>query len=69
MAITSAISDLFMSFYELASSVLGAAYAIVYSIFMAVFNFVNGILTLSGNILSSFINVTEDVAKFVAGKC
>lgn len=69
MAITTAISDLFRSLYELLSSVLGTAYAIVHSIFAAAFNFVNGILSLAGDIIGGFINVTEGVAKFIAGKC
>ncbi|KAI9900483.1 hypothetical protein N3K66_004745 [Trichothecium roseum] len=67
MAITTAISDLFNSLYELLSSVLGTAYAIVHSIFTAAFNFVNGILSLAGDIIGGFINVTEGVAKFIAG--
>lgn len=67
MAITSAISDLFKSFYELLASVFGTAYSIVYSAFAAVFSFINGIFTLAGDILGGFIDITTGVGKFVVG--
>lgn len=67
MAITSAISDLFSSFYELIASVLNAAYTIVHSIFLAVYNFVAGIFQLSGNVVEGLANVVGGVGKFIMG--
>jgi phage-related protein len=66
MAITSAISDLFKSFYELFASVLNAAYTVIHSIFLAVYNFVTGIFTLAGDLLGGLVDVTGSVGKFVA---
>jgi hypothetical protein len=68
MAVTSAISDLFASFYELFASILGAAYSIVHTVIMAVVNFVTGILTLVGDVLSGFVEMAGGVGKFLASK-
>lgn len=68
MAVTSAISDLFSSFYELLASILGAAYSVVHGLFMAVFNLVTGVINLVGDFVGGLINVTEGVAKFALGK-
>lgn len=67
MAITSAISDLFKSFYELLASVFGTAYAIVHSVFAAVFGFITGIFKLAGDVLGGFVDITTGVGKFIVG--
>ena len=61
MAITTAISDLFKSFYELISSIFGAAYAIVNSVVGAVVGFVTGIFKLAGDVLGGDIGSVEKV--------
>jgi hypothetical protein len=68
MAITSAIGDLFKSFYELFASILNAAYTVIHSVFLAVYNFIAGIFTLAGNLLGGLVDVTGSVGKFVACK-
>ena len=68
MAITTAISDLFKSFYELISSIFGAAYAIVNSVVGAVVCFVTGIFKLAGDVLGGAIDIAGGVGKFIAGK-
>ncbi|GJN71882.1 hypothetical protein VFPFJ_02607 [Purpureocillium lilacinum] len=67
MAITTAISDLFKSFYELISSIFGAAYAIVNSVVGAVVGFVTGIFKLAGDVLGGAIDIAGGVGKFIAG--
>lgn len=67
MAITTAVSDLFGSFYELISSVLGAAYAIVSSLVNAVVGFVAGIFSLAGDIASGAADIAGGVGKFALG--
>ncbi|KAF7561639.1 hypothetical protein G7046_g2507 [Stylonectria norvegica] len=66
MAITSAIADLFNSFYELLASILGTAYAIVHSIVAAITGLVTGFFNLIANVLSGLVEVTGGVGKFVA---
>ncbi|KAH8176930.1 hypothetical protein LIA77_02012 [Sarocladium implicatum] len=66
MAITSAISDLFASFYELIASVLGTMYTLVHTIVMACVNFVTGIFTLVGDVLGGFVEMAGGVGKFLA---
>ncbi|UNI22766.1 hypothetical protein JDV02_008626 [Purpureocillium takamizusanense] len=67
MAITTAVSDLFNSFYELLSSVFGAAYAIVNSVVGAVVGFVTGIFKLVGDVLGGAVDIAGGVGKFLAG--
>jgi phage-related protein len=67
MAITTAISDLFKSFYELIASVLSAAYAVVHSTVDAVLSFITGLVTLLGDITGGVIDVTSGVGKFILG--
>lgn len=67
MAITTAISDLFKSFYELIASVLSAAYAVVHSTVDAVLGFITGLVTLLGDITGGVIDVTSGVGKFILG--
>ncbi|KAJ6439738.1 AP-2 adaptor complex subunit alpha [Purpureocillium lavendulum] len=67
MAITTAIADLFNSFYELLASIFGAAYAIVHSVVTAVVGFITGIFRLAGDVLGGAIDIAGGVGKFVAG--
>ncbi|KAK7220762.1 hypothetical protein V2G26_008765 [Clonostachys chloroleuca] len=67
MTITTAISDLFKSFYELIASVLSAAYAVVHSTVDAVLGFITGLVTLLGDITGGVIDVTSGVGKFILG--
>lgn len=68
MAITSAISDLFASFYELLASILGTMYTLVQTVVMAVVNFITGIFTLVGDVLSGFVEMAGGLGKFLASK-
>ncbi|KAF4993613.1 hypothetical protein FGRMN_6331 [Fusarium graminum] len=66
MAITSAITDLLSSIYELFASVLNTIYTVIHSIFSAVLGFVQGLFNLVGDVLSGFVDVTGGVGKFLA---
>ncbi|KAF5670496.1 hypothetical protein FHETE_4403 [Fusarium heterosporum] len=66
MAITSAITDLLSSIYELFASVLNTIYTVIHSIFSAVLGFVQGLFNLVGDVLSGLVDVTGGVGKFVA---
>ena len=68
MAITSAISDLFSSIYELFASFFGAIYAVIHGAFMAVWNFIVAILSLVQNVITEAIHLTGGVGKFVASE-
>ena len=68
MAITSAISDLFSSIYELFASFFGAIYAVIHGAFSAVYNFIAAILSLVQNVITEAIHLTGGVGKFVASK-
>ncbi|KAI6784571.1 uncharacterized protein J7T54_006616 [Emericellopsis cladophorae] len=67
MAITTAVSDFFASIYELVSSVFCAAYSVVHSVFLAAYNFVVGILSLVGDVLGGFVDISTGVGKFIVG--
>jgi hypothetical protein len=67
MAITTAIADLFKSFYELIASFFGTAYALIHSLLNAIFGFISGLFTLAGDILGGFVDITTGVGKFVVG--
>ncbi|KAK0383836.1 hypothetical protein NLU13_9747 [Sarocladium strictum] len=66
MAITTAISDLFASIYELFASILGTMYSLVHAVIMAFVNFVTGIFTLAGDILGGVAEMAGGVGKFLA---
>ncbi|EXM08876.1 hypothetical protein NOF04DRAFT_8379 [Fusarium oxysporum II5] len=66
MAITSAISDLFSSIYELLASVFNTFYSVIHSILSAVLGFVQGLFNLIGDVVSGLVEVTGGVGKFVA---
>ncbi|KAF5685382.1 hypothetical protein FCIRC_3440 [Fusarium circinatum] len=66
MAITSAISDLFSSIYELLASVFNTFYAVIHSILTAILGFVQGLFNLIGDVVSGLVEVTGGVGKFVA---
>ena len=66
MAITTAISDLFASFYELFASIIGTMYSMVHALFSAVVNFVTGIFTLIADVLGGFVEMAGGIGKFLA---
>ncbi|SPJ85129.1 uncharacterized protein FTOL_10980 [Fusarium torulosum] len=66
MAITSAVSDLFASIYELFASVFNTIYTIIHSVFSAVLGFIQGFFNLISDVLSGLVDVTGGVGKFVA---
>ncbi|EXM08875.1 hypothetical protein FOIG_01917 [Fusarium odoratissimum NRRL 54006] len=68
MAITSAISDLFSSIYELLASVFNTFYSVIHSILSAVLGFVQGLFNLIGDVVSGLVEVTGGVGKFVASE-
>ncbi|KAL2208021.1 hypothetical protein CC79DRAFT_1333842 [Sarocladium strictum] len=68
MAITTAISDLFASFYELFASIIGTMYSMVHALFSAVVNFVTGIFTLIADVLGGFVEMAGGIGKFLASK-
>jgi hypothetical protein len=68
MAITSAISDLFSSIYELLASVFSTFYSVIHSILSAVLGFVQGLFNLIGDVVSGLVDVTGGVGKFVASE-
>ncbi|KAI1039540.1 hypothetical protein LB505_002663 [Fusarium chuoi] len=68
MAITSAISDLFSSIYELLASVFNTIYSVIHSILTAILAFVQGFFNLIGDVVSGLVEVTGGVGKFVASE-
>ncbi|KAF4943433.1 hypothetical protein FGADI_13422 [Fusarium gaditjirri] len=66
MAITTAISDLFSSIYELLASVFNTFYSVIHSILSAILGFVQGFFNLIGDVVSGLVEVTGGVGKFVA---
>lgn len=68
MAITTAITNFVMSLHELFVSVLGAAYSLGHSIFMAIFGFIGGLLTLAGDVAEELIDIAGGISKFVLGR-
>jgi hypothetical protein len=68
MAITSAVTDLFASIYELLASFLGAVYTIVHSFVMGIFNLFAGFLAFFGDIFQGVFDIVGGVGKFVAGE-
>jgi len=67
MTITAAINDLFRSFYELFSFILGTAYNTVHSIVFAFVSLFTGFVGLIGDVLSGTVGVVNGVSKFVVG--
>jgi hypothetical protein len=68
MAIASAVTDLFSSFYELIASLVNTVYTIFSSIIQAFVGFVTGIFSLVGNVLEGAVKAVGGVGKFLAGK-
>ncbi|KHO01595.1 uncharacterized protein MAM_00596 [Metarhizium album ARSEF 1941] len=66
MALTSAVSDLFKSIYELLASVLSAIYAVVHAAFSTVRGVIAGILSLVQSTVHEALHLTGGVGKFVA---
>ncbi|QUC23771.1 uncharacterized protein UV8b_08012 [Ustilaginoidea virens] len=67
MALTSAVSDLFRSIYELFASLVAAVYAAVYAVFAAAQSVVVGLATAVRDVLAQAVHLTGGVAKFVTG--
>lgn len=68
MAITNAFTDLIKSIGELLSSVFGAAYAIVHSFIMGVFNLFAGFFAFIGDLGKGVFDLAGGVGRFVAGR-
>ncbi|OAQ73615.1 hypothetical protein VFPPC_01292 [Pochonia chlamydosporia 170] len=66
MAITSAISDLFKSIYEVFASFFSAIYAVIHAAVSTVWNFILGVVNLVQSILVQAVHFTGGVGKFVA---
>lgn len=69
MAITSAISDLFKSIYEVFASFFSAIYAVIHAAVSTVWNFILGVVNLVQSILVQAVHFTGGVGKFVASEC
>ncbi|KAK4225055.1 hypothetical protein QBC38DRAFT_279840 [Podospora fimiseda] len=67
MAITSAISDLISSIFELFSSFLGAAYTIIHSFFAAILSLFSGFFNFVADIFRGVFDVLGGVGNFLAG--
>jgi len=67
MAISSAITDLFKSAYELVASLVGAVYTIIQSFITGVFGLFTGFISFIGDIFQGLIDVVGGVGRFVAG--
>lgn len=68
MTLTTAVSDLFQSIYELFASVLSTIYAVIHAAFSTVWNFIASILSLVQSIVREAVHLTGGVGKFVASK-
>ncbi|EFZ02786.1 hypothetical protein X797_000737 [Metarhizium robertsii] len=66
MTLTTAVSDLFQSIYELFASILSTIYAVIHAAFTTVWNFVASILSLVQSIVREAVHLTGGVGKFVA---
>ncbi|KAK0622336.1 hypothetical protein B0T14DRAFT_563796 [Immersiella caudata] len=67
MAITSAVSDLVASIYELFASFVGAVYTIVHSFVMGIFNLFTGFFAFIADIFKGVFDIVGGVGKFVTG--
>lgn len=68
MAITSAVSDLVASVYELFASFIGAIYTIVHSFLAGIANLFAGVFHLFADVFQGVFDLVGGVGKFVAGK-
>jgi phage-related protein len=67
MAVTSAVTDLFASAYELVASLLNAAWTIVHSFIMGIAGLFTGVFTFFADIFKGLFDVVGGVGKFVTG--
>lgn len=68
MAITSAVSDLVASVYELFASFLGAIYTIVHSFLAGIANLFAGVFHMFADVFQGVFDLVGGVGKFIAGK-
>lgn len=68
MAITSAVSDLVKSFYEILASIFGAAYNVVHGVISVILGFFTGIFNLFAGIIKETLHATGSTGKFVIRK-
>ncbi|KAK5659612.1 hypothetical protein OQA88_816 [Cercophora sp. LCS_1] len=67
MAITTAITDLFSSVYELFASLIGAAYTIVHSFVAGIASLFAGFFAFIADIFQGVFDIVGGVGKFVTG--
>ncbi|KAK1756480.1 hypothetical protein QBC47DRAFT_380034 [Echria macrotheca] len=67
MAVTTAVTDLFASFYELFASIVNAAWTIVHSFIMGIAGLFTGVFTFFADIFKGLFDVVGGVGKFVTG--
>ncbi|OAA50698.1 hypothetical protein NOR_01148 [Metarhizium rileyi] len=66
MALTTALSDLFNSIYELFASCLSTIYAVIHAAFSTVWNFIASIFNLVLGVFREAVHLTGGLGKFVA---
>ncbi|EON95748.1 hypothetical protein UCRPA7_8887 [Phaeoacremonium minimum UCRPA7] len=67
MAVTTAVEDLFKSFYELFASIFNTIYNVLHAFVATIVNFFVGILNLVRDVLSGVVDIAGGLGKFVAG--
>lgn len=67
MAITSAVTDLVSSVYELFASLVGAAYTIVHSFVAGILSLFSGFFAFIADIFQGVFDIVGGVGKFVTG--
>ncbi|KAI9151596.1 hypothetical protein HJFPF1_08803 [Paramyrothecium foliicola] len=65
MAITTAIGDLFSSFYEIIASIFGAAYNVVHAVISVIVGFFSGIFNLIAGVIKETLHATGSTGKFI----
>jgi hypothetical protein len=65
MAITTAVSDLFSSFYELIASIFGAAYSLVHGLVSVIVGFFSGVVNLILGFIRETLHAAGSSGKFV----
>ena len=68
MAITTAIEDLFKSFYELIATVFSTFYHVLQTFLNAIISFFTGIVNMVADIFSGAVDIVGGVGKFLLGK-
>jgi phage-related protein len=68
MAITTAVSDLFSSFYELIASIFGAAYSLVHGLVSVIVGFFSGVVNLILGFIRETLHAAGSSGKFVLRK-